>query len=74
MEKLLIIGDGSLLKGILTLPFAIYGLILFIKGAIANLDEVNEKYTFKKAWHASAYFLIFILSYMALVDAISKLL
>ena len=74
MDKLLILGDGSLMKGILLLPFAICGLILFIKGAIANLDEINEKYTFKKDWQVSAFFLVFILSYMALVYAISRLL
>ena len=74
MEKLLILGDGSLIKGLATLPFAIIGLILFLKGAIANLDEIASKYTFKKDWKASACFAVFILSYIAFVYAITRLL
>ena len=74
MEKLLILGDGSLTKGILLLPFAICGLILFLKGAIANLDEMATKYTFKKDWQVGAFFTILILSYMAFVYAITRLL
>ena len=74
MERLLILGDGSLLKGILTLPFAIYGLILFLKGAIANIDEMDTKNILKKKWQTSAWFTIFILSYIAFVYAITKLL
>ena len=74
MEKLLILGDGSLLKGILILPFAIYGLILFLKGAIANIDEVNTKNTLKKNWQIGAWFTTFLLSYIAFVYAITRLL
>lgn len=48
MEKLLILGDGSLLIGILILPFAVNGLILVIKGAFAYLEKIDEKYSFKK--------------------------
>ena len=74
MEKLLMLGDGSLIKGILILPFAISGLVLFIKGAIANLDEIGQKLTIKKDWQAGLFFLIIILSYTAFVYAITKLL
>lgn len=73
METILILGDGSWLKGLLILPFAINGLILVIKGAIANLDKLEEK-RIKKDWQASAYFAVFILSYLALLDAVTKLL
>ena len=74
METLLILGDGSLIKGILVLPFAIYGLVLFIKGAIANIDETGTKNTLKKNWQVSAWFSIFILGYLAFIYAIARLL
>lgn len=74
MEKILILGDGSLIQGIVILPFAIIGLILFLRGAIANIDEIGQKLTFKKDWQISAFFLVIILSYMAFVYAITRLL
>ena len=74
MEKLLMLGDGSLVKGILVFPFAISGLILFFKGAFSNIDEIGQKFTFRKDWQASLFFLIIILSYMAFVYAITKML
>lgn len=74
MKNLLIIGDGSLLKGILVLLFAVNGLILVILGAVANLDRLAEKHPNAKGWQASTYFAILILSYLALLDAITKLL
>lgn len=74
MEKLIILGDGSLIKGILVMPFAITGLILFLRGAVSNIEEIGQKFTFRKDWQASLFFLIIILSYIAFVDAITKLL
>ena len=74
MEKLIILGDGSLIKGLAVLPFAIIGLILFLKGAIANLDEIGQKITFKKDWQINTCFAVLILSYMAFVYAITRLL
>lgn len=74
METLIILGDGSLIKGILVLPFVISGLILFLRGAISNIDEIGQKFTFKKDWQVSLFFLIIIFSYIAFVDAITKLL
>ena len=73
MDKILILGDGSWLKGLLVLPFAINGLILVIRGAIANLDKLEEKHL-TKGWQVGAYFAIFLLSYMALFYAAAKLL
>ena len=74
METLIVLGDGSLIKGILVLPFVIFGLILFLRGAISNIDEIGQKFTFKKNWQVGLFFLIIIFSYMAFVDAITKLL
>lgn len=73
MDKLLIIGDGSWLRGLLILPFAINGLILVIKGAIVNLDKLEEK-RITKDWQVSAYFAVFIFSYVALFYVVTKLL
>lgn len=76
MEKLIILGDGSLVRGLVILPFAISGLILVFKGAFAYLEKVNEKYTkkFKKDWQIGAVGTIYLLSYLGLFYAVSKLL
>lgn len=74
MEKLLILGDGSLLIGILILPFAVNGLILVIKGAFAYLEKIDEKYSFKKNWQIGLLGTITLLSYVGLFYAISKVL
>ena len=74
METLLALGDGSLIKGIVILPFAFNGLLLVIKGAFAYLEEIDQKHTFKKNWHISLFFLLIILSYTAFVYAITRLL
>lgn len=74
MEKLFILGDGSLIKGLLLLPFAVNGLILIIKGAFAYLEKVDEKYTFTKDWQVGAFGAISLLSYLAFLYAVSKIL
>ena len=74
MDTLIILGVGSIIKGILVMPFVISGLILFLRGAISNIDEIGEKFTFKKNWQVGLFFLIIIFSYIAFVDAITKLL
>ena len=74
MDTLIVLGDGSLIKGILVLPFVISGLILFLRGAASNIEEIGQKFTFRKDWQVSLFFLIIILSYMAFVYAITKLL
>lgn len=72
MEKLLILGDGSLLIGILILPFAVNGLILVIKGAFAYLEKIDEKYSFAKGWQVGLFGAVTLLSYLGLFYAISK--
>lgn len=74
MEKILLLGDGSLLKGILIMPFAVNGLILMLRGAVANLERLEEKHPKIKDWRASAYFASLILSYVALFYAAAKIL
>lgn len=74
MKKLLLLGDGSLLQSILIFPFAICGLILFLRGAVLTLEELSEKFTFKKDWQIGAFFAVFLLCYLAFVYAITKLL
>ena len=74
MGKLFVLGDGSLIKGILLLPFAVNGLILIIKGAFAYLEKVDEKHTFTKDWQVGAFGATSLLSYLAFLYAVSKLL
>ena len=74
MEKLIILGDGSLLKGLLTLPFAINGLRLVVKGVFANLEEIDGKYTFTKGWQVSLFGTIISFSYLGFFYAVTRLL
>lgn len=74
MDKLLLLGDGSLIKGILVLPFAVYGLILVIKGAFANLEKVDAKYNITKDWQVGALGAIYLLSYLGFLYAVGKIL
>lgn len=72
-EKLLVLGDGSLLIGVLILPFAVCGFILIIKGAIAHLEKIGEKYTLKKNWQVGLLGIIYLLSYLGFFYAVSKI-
>ena len=74
MEKLIILGDGSLLVGILILPFAVNGLILVIKGAFAYLEKLDEKRSFTKNWQVGLFGVATMLSYLGLFYTISKIL
>ena len=74
MEKLLLLGDGSLIKGILILPFAVSGLILVIKGAFAYLEKLDTKVTITKDWQVGVLGTIYLLSYLGLFYAVAKLL
>ena len=74
MDTLIILGDGSIIKGILVFPFVIGGLILFLRGAASNIEEIGQKFTFRKDWQVGLFLLIIILSYMAFVYAITRLI
>ena len=74
MDKLLLLGDGSLLRGILVLPFAVYGLILVVKGALAYIEEMGTKYNLAKNWQVGLLGTIHFLSYLGFLYAVSKLL
>ena len=74
MDKLLLLGGGSLIIGILILPFAVYGLILVIKGALAYLEKLDEKYTKPKDWQVGALGALYLLSYLGFLYAVAKLL
>ena len=74
MDKLLLLGDGSLIKGILVLPFSVYGLILIIKGAFAHLEKIDEKYNNPKGWQVGALGATYLLSYLGFLYAVAKLL
>lgn len=77
MEKILLLGDGSLLRGILILPFAVSGLVLVAKGAVAHLDKLLETHpelNKLKNWQASALFLFHLLCYVGVFYAASRLL
>ena len=74
MEKLLLLGDGSLIRGILVLPFAICGLILVIRGAFATLEKLDTKLNITKGWQVGLLGTIYLLSYLGFLYAVAKLL
>jgi hypothetical protein len=74
MDTLLIIGDGSILKGIIISVLSINGLYLMFRGFASNLDHLEDKPHINKSWKASLYFVLIILSYIAVFYAASKLL
>lgn len=68
------LGDGSWLAGILTLPFAINGLILVVKGTFTLFDKFDEKYDIKSNFMVGIIGVVLILSYLALAIAVKRLL
>lgn len=74
MDKLLALGDGSVIKGIIISLLSINGLYLMFRGFASNLDHLEDKPNIKKDWKASLYFVLIILSYLAVFYAASKLL
>lgn len=75
-DIILRLGDGSWVIGIFTLPFAISGLVLFVKGAFALLEKIEEKYNskFKSNFSIGLFSTVLLLSYMALFIAAKRLL
>lgn len=66
-----ILGDGSILKGILLLPFGIFGMIQFYRGAMMVLESDctdMECAGHKQTWKLSLYVLVSIFSYFALIE------
>ena len=64
MDTLLKLVDGSLINGLLIFLLAVSGLILAIRGAIANIEKMAEKMEAKrmtKNWQIGTHFLFLIL-------------
>lgn len=60
------VGGGSILRGIIATPFAIYGFIRFIKGAFLLIERDGEKYRISKDWQIGLYGVFNILGYICL--------
>jgi hypothetical protein len=72
----LTLGGGSILRGILLLPFAIFGMIQIIRGSIKVFDsDANnmESILTKYEWVAPLYFLLSIFSYFVLFQFIQDM-
>ena len=66
-----ILGDGSLLKGILLLPFGIFGIVQFFRGAMKVLESDctdMECAGHKQTWKLALYVLFYLFSYFALIE------
>ena len=72
-EIILRLGDGSWAIGLFTLPFAINGFILFVKGVFALLEKIDGKYDFKSGLSVGLLGIVLLLSYMALFIAVKRL-
>ena len=63
---------GLLIFNILSIPFAIFGGINFLRSGYMLLEKDGEKFGFYKGWHASLYFLAVVISYAACVYWITQ--
>lgn len=66
-----ILGGGSILKGILLLPFGIFGIVQFFRGAMKVLESDctdMECAGHKQTWKLALYVLVSIFSYFALIE------
>ena len=73
-DIILRLGDGSWVIGLFTLPFAINGFILFMKGVFAILEKIEEKYDFRSGFSVGLVGAVLLLSYIALFIAAKRLL
>lgn len=66
-----ILGDGSILKGILLLPFGIFGIVQFFRGAMKVFESDctdMECAGHKQTWKLALYVLLSIISYFVLIE------
>jgi hypothetical protein len=66
-----ILGGGSILKGILLLPFGIFGTVQFFRGAMKVFESDcmdMESAGHKQTWKLVLYVLFSIFSYFALIE------
>ena len=68
------LGYGSLIKGLLLLPFFIVGCVYVVRGFFAVGEKDGENIPFKHKWQESLYFIIMLVSYIAFVIGIGGLL
>ena len=73
-DIILKIGSGSIIAGMLLLPFAIIGGINVFRGfgAVLGMDESKYGHLIKKNWQLAIYFILYIGGYLALFYVIIK--
>ena len=66
------LGNGSVLRGVLTLPFGMFGLVQFIRGALHIFDADLKKLedTIKRPWQLALYIMSSLASYYFLFEII----
>jgi len=71
-----IIGNGSILAGIILTPFVVIGIVNVFRGfgAVLQIDEVKYGNKIGKGWNFYAYLLINLGGYFALFYALIKCL
>lgn len=60
-------GFGSVLRGIVTLPFALFGVVQIFRGAILLLNEDGEMLDRKPKWLQNLYIISSLLAYPAAI-------
>ena len=71
-----ILGGGSILKGILLLPFGLFGLIQFYRGAMKVFESDCtdiECAGHKQTWKLVLYVLFSLFSYFALIEILRSI-
>lgn len=73
-DVILKIGGGSILKGIILLPFAVLGFINAFRGfgAVLEMDEAKYGHLIKRNWQLGIYFILYIGGYFAMYYVIIK--
>ena len=75
-DVILKIGGGSIVVGIVLIPFVIIGCINIFRGfgAVLEMDEAKFGKRIKKNWQFAVYLLFYIGGYLALFYVITKCL
>lgn len=69
-QTILKVGDGSWIKGIISLPLCLIGAIQIFRGFFNNIEKDNDWLNIDSTWKAGIYLLVNILGYIALVDTL----
>ena len=69
-----VLGFGSALLGMILLPFALFGVVQIVRGAISVLEKDSEKLDNASGWVQSLYTIASFVSYPAAIIFIAAII